>query len=167
LRMFEGHEVRDMLAKATQPLKSMILLGLNCGFGNSDVGNLPVSALDLDRGWITYPRPKTGIERRIPLWPETIQVLRDWLKVRPEPAKPEHAGLVFLTVKGHSWAKLTSDKPVSKETAKVMKALKINGHRNFYTLRHTFQTVADESGDFIAVRKIMGHATSDIADAYS
>jgi integrase len=39
--------------------------------------------------------------------------------------------------------------------------------RSFYALRHTFQTVADEARDFVAVRAIMGHAgTGDIADHY-
>jgi hypothetical protein len=63
-RMFEAEEVRRMLNAAGQPLKAMILLGVNCGFGNSDCGTLPQSALDLAGGWISYPRPKTGIPRR-------------------------------------------------------------------------------------------------------
>src|SRR5262249_46315915 len=41
-RMFEAHEINAMLAAAKQPLKAMILLGVNCGFGNSDCGNLPL-----------------------------------------------------------------------------------------------------------------------------
>ena len=101
-----------------------------------------------------------------PLWDETVQALREWLQARPQPANEEDAGLVFLTAKGGCWAKSTSDNPVSKETAKLLKKCGINGHRNFYCLRHTFQTIGDESGDFLAVRRIMGHASNDIADAY-
>ena len=40
----------------------MILLGLNCGFGNADCGGLPTKALDLQAGWVTFARGKTGIE---------------------------------------------------------------------------------------------------------
>ncbi len=166
LRMFEAAELRRILAAAKQPLKAMLLLGINCGFGNADVGTLPLSALDLERGWLSYARPKTGIGRRCPLWPETVKAVREWLAVRPEPRKPEHAALVFLTAKADTWAKETSDNPVSKETRKLLDKLGINGHRNFYTLRHTFQTVGDESRDFLAVRSIMGHVGADIADAY-
>jgi hypothetical protein len=39
LRMFDAAELRAILDKATQPLKAMILLGANCGYGNSDVAN--------------------------------------------------------------------------------------------------------------------------------
>lgn len=166
LKMFEAAELRGMLDKARQPLRAMLLLGINCGFGNSDVGNLPQSALDLAGGWVTYPRPKTAIERRIPLWPETVEALREWSCERPEARKPEHAGLVFITAKGGCWARQELDSPVSKETAKLLKACGLNGHRGFYCLRHTFQTIGDNAGDFIAVRKIMGHATDDIGDVY-
>jgi hypothetical protein len=49
----------------------MILLGINGGMGNSDCANLPLRAVDLDAGMIDFPRPKTGIARRCPLWPDT------------------------------------------------------------------------------------------------
>ncbi len=38
----------------------MLLLGLNVGFGNSDIANLPQAALDLAGRWINFPRAKTG-----------------------------------------------------------------------------------------------------------
>lgn len=163
-KLFEAAEVRAMLKKAGLPLRAMLLLGVQAGFGNADVGKLPLAALS--DGWINYPRVKTAIERHIPLWPETVAALKEWLKVRPKPAKAEFAELLFLTAKGGSWAKETSDNPVSKETAKLMIACGLNGHRNFYCCRHTFQTIGDESGDFLAVRRIMGHASNDIADEY-
>lgn len=165
-KMFSAEEIRSMLEAAGQPLRAMILLGLNAGFGNSDLGTLPLSALDLNRGWLNYPRPKTGIARRASLWPETVAALRDWLRVRPEPKNQGHAGLVFVTVKGDTWAKTTSDNPLSKETRKLLDRVGIKGHRNFYCLRHTLQTIGDEARDFLAVRHIMGHAGSDIADEY-
>jgi integrase len=177
-KMFETDEIRRMLAAAGQPLKAMILLGINCGYGNADVGTLPLTALYLDAGWTDFPRPKTGIGRRCPLWPETVAAVRDWLAKRPEPKTEADAALVFLTAKGARWhkdpsANLTgkakwrlTDSPLSKETRKLLDALGITGHRNFYALLHTFQTIGDESGDFLAVRHIMGHADSDIAGHY-
>ena len=54
------------------------------------------SSIDLDRGWHHFPRPKTGIERKCSLWPETIEALRLVLDERPEPKLPEYGDLFFL-----------------------------------------------------------------------
>ncbi len=165
-KLFTVEEVRKMVDDAGTPMKAILLLGINCGFGNSDVGNLPLSALDLDRGWIDYPRPKTGIARRCPLWPETVEALREALAKRPKHKDAEDAGKVFLTQRGNSWAKDIADSPVTKETRKLLDRLGINGHRNYYTLRHTFRTVADESRDQPAVDHIMGHETPHMSSVY-
>ena len=36
--------IRRIVTAATQPLKTMILLGINAGLGNSDIGQLPIFA---------------------------------------------------------------------------------------------------------------------------
>jgi len=146
----------------------MILLGINCGFGNADCAALPISAVNLDAGLIDFPRPKTGIPRRVVLWPETVAALHEVLTKRPEPKKPEHAGLVFVTKYGGSWGKDSSDNPVAKETAKFLRALHVNGRKGLglYTLRHTFRTVADESKDQPAVDFIMGHEVPHMSAVY-
>src|SRR5207342_195190 len=116
------------------------------------------SNLDLAAGVIDYPRPKTGIKRRCPLWPETVAALREALARRPEPKDPADAGLVFVTKYGKRWAKPAGtlradgtptppDNPVSKETRKVLDTAGINGNRNFYALRHTFETIGGEAKD--------------------
>ena len=49
LRMFEADELRSMLDSARQPLRTMVLLAVNGGLGNTDIANLPQSAVDLYR----------------------------------------------------------------------------------------------------------------------
>jgi integrase len=166
VKLFTADEVRKMLDAAGTPMKAMLLLGVNCGFGNSDVANLPLSALDLERGWIDFPRPKTGIARRCPLWPETVGAIREAMAKRPAPKKPEHAALVFITKYGQPWGKDIADSPVTKETRKLLDAHGIDGHRNFYTLRHTFRTVADEAKDQAAADHLMGHEPPTMASVY-
>src|SRR5262249_41953355 len=87
-RMFEAEQMRRMLGAASTQLKAMILLGINCGFGNHDCGKLPRAALDLEGGWVEFPRPKTAVQRRCPLWPETVEALKDAMKAAPDP-RPE------------------------------------------------------------------------------
>jgi integrase len=169
--MFEADELRRVIKAAGRPLKAMILLGVNCGFGNTDVGTLPLSALDLKGGWVTYPRPKTGVHRRAKLWPETAKALREAIARRPAPRRPaprrdEDAGLVFLTKYGGRWAE-DADRPLSKETAKLLAEVGVRRPGlNFYALRHTFETVGGESRDQVAVDFIMGHARDDMASVY-
>jgi integrase len=124
-------------------------------------------AVDLKSGWIDYPRPKTGIARRCPLWPETVQALEAVKAKRKEPKDNAHKELFFVTKYGESWFKETSDNPVSKEFAKVLKELKLQQKgRAFYSLRHTFRTIADESRDQPACDHIMGHAGEHISIHY-
>ena len=157
-QLFEAAEIHAMLAAASPALRAMILLGVNCAFGNNDCATLPRSAIDLTGGWVNFPRPKTGVARRCPLWPETVTAVRDWLAVRPEPHGAADGELLFLATRGNS---------VSTATGRLLDKLGIDGHRNFYALRHTCQTVADESGDFVAVRSVMGHAFgNDISGVY-
>jgi hypothetical protein len=52
-----------------------------------------------------------------------------------------------VTKYGEAWTKDIANSPISKEMAKLLKRLGIGVHRNFYTLRHTHRTVADESRD--------------------
>ena len=181
VRMFEAAELRAIIAAATQPMKAMVLLGANCGFGNGDVANLPMTALDLKTGWVRFPRPKTGIDRRIPLWPETIAAIKEAIKDRPTAKSLADAGLVFITVQGHRWEKSAVSEPdprtgkirimnnnsVTKEFIKVLKRLTLKRPGlAFYALRHTFETVAGASKDQVAVDAIMGHVDTTMAGNY-
>jgi integrase len=167
-KLFTAEQVRRMIDGAGLPLKATILLGINCGMGNADCGRLPLSAVDLEAGMIDFPRPKTGIPRRCALWPETVEALREASARRPAPKDPADAGLVFLTARGLPWAKDTNDCPIAKETAKLLKRLGVNGWKGlgFYTLRHTFRTVADGAKDQPAADFIMGHEVAHMSSVY-
>jgi integrase len=166
-KLFTADEIRSMIGAATQPLKAMILLGINAALGNNDCGQLPLSALELDTGWIVFPRPKTGIDRKAKLWPETIAALREAIADRPEPKDATDAGLVFITKYGHAWEASGTSSPVTHEFGKLLRRLKINGRTGlgFYGLRHTLRTVADATKDVNAIRRVMGHTDDGSIDA--
>jgi integrase len=167
-KLFTAAEVHNLINAAGGPMKAMLFLGINCAFGNADCGSLPLSALDLEGGFLDFPRPKTGIPRRCPLWPETVQALREYLAKRPSAKKAEHGGLVFITKYGDTWGKDTSENPVSREVGNLLKKLEINARKGlgFYTLRHTFRTVADEAKDQPAADYIMGHEVPHMSSVY-
>lgn len=181
-RTFEAAQIRAMLKKTSPQLKAMILLGINGGMGNTDCASLPQSAVDLKRGWLDYPRPKTGVDRRIPLWPETIQALQTALRTRKEPSNPADSSIVFLTRLGQRWVRYEvvettnygkkeisarQDDAIAKAAAGLLKELGMKRPGlSFYSLRHTFETVAGGCRDQVAVDAIMGHIDPSIAATY-
>jgi integrase len=168
--MLERDEIRAMLAVATVPMQAMILLGVNCGFGNSDCATLPFKALDLKAGWVDHPRPKTGVARRCPLWPETVEAIERAIASRPAPKNSENAELVFITSGGYPWVRLVRSgwtDAVTGNTRLLLRALKIKRSGvNFYSLRRTTETIGGDSKDQVAVDAIMGHSHNDMASVY-
>jgi integrase len=168
--MFEREELLAVLDVATVNAKAMILLGINCGMGNGDVGFLPSKTLDLARGWLTYPRPKTGIDRKIPLWPETVAALKAAKAERPKTTDPAHESLFFISRHRKGYADTRGYRVGSEMTITLGKAkIKDSAGKEtpvtrkgltFYALRHTFQTIAEGARDLAAVQAIMGHAAS-------
>lgn len=162
IRMFAAEDLRTVLGAATRSMKAMILLGVNCGFGNADCATLPLAAVNLKAGWLEYARPKTEISRRCHLWPETVQAIEEYLACRPKPTNAEDAGLLFITKRGFSWDKSGNGdnhaNPISFEMVKLLR--KLDMYRpglGFSALRHTFRTVADEVRDQRAIDYVMGH----------
>lgn len=181
---FTAEELRALLAAAKPQMRAMILLGVNCGWGNSDIAELQQKHLDLTAGVADYPRPKTGIDRRATLWPETVKAIRKALKARPAPKNPDDAGCVFITKYGERWKRIEvaieeqgegrapivrrrETDSVGLEFGKLLRKVKLKQGRrkvaikrpglNFYGLRRTFETIGGETGDQPAVDRIMGH----------
>lgn len=165
-KLFTNDELQTLLAKANATMKAMILLGINCGLGNTDLGRLTHEHLDLAGGWLNYPRPKTGIDRRAKLWQDTVAAIK---RIPKRSAKDKgNDGFVFITQLGRPWMQGT-DNPVGAEFTKLLRACHLRRKGlSFYALRHTFQTVGETSRDFPAVSAIMGHvpASGDMAAVY-
>lgn len=173
-KLFTADEIGKLLDSAGPQLKAMILLAINCGFGQGDCSTLPQDRLDLAGGWHNYERPKTEVDRRCKLWPETVKALRVAIEKRPTPKAAEDAGLVFVTKYGKQWVRIrerveedgrimaTRIDSVGLEFAKLLRDLKIKQPGiSFYSLRRTFRTIADGAGDQPAITFIMGHADDD------
>ena len=166
--LFTADEIRRVMEAASPQLKAMTLLAINAGLGNADCGRLRVRAIDLDAAWLTYPREKTGVDRRCWLWPETVREIRDVQAKRPTPKADDDADLIFVTRYGQSWHTGTNENPIAYEFGKLLRKLGINGRKRlgFYTLRHTFRTIADEARDQPAADYIMGHESPHMSTHY-
>jgi integrase len=169
LRMFEREELLAALQHATTNARAMLLLGVNAGMGNTDCAKLPAKAVNLKTGWLDYPRPKTGIARHVPLWPETVKAIMAALDERHSPKDAADKHLLFIGQAGASYIGKGRGERVHQEIARVLHGAKIERQGlSFYAARHAFQTVAEGVHDLAAVQAIMGHApaSSDMSATY-
>ncbi|HOW73843.1 MAG TPA: hypothetical protein PKY77_24840, partial [Phycisphaerae bacterium] len=157
-KLFTSDEIRMLLDEASVSMRAMIFLAINGGMGNTDIAEMTFHVLKLDQAMIDYPRPKSGIERKILLWPETVRAMREAIESRPKPATTEFKDIVLLTQSGNLWTRYaekydeqgrfvkgTAIGPLTSEFGRLMDTLGIRQKgRNFYALRHTFRTLVDD-----------------------
>jgi len=169
--VFTSEQIHRLFDFADVRMRAMILLGLNCGFGCTDCGELKWSDLDLVNGRVKLARKKTGVSRDLPLWAETIESLE---KI------PRTGELVFSTLKDKPLiqttyqinedgsSKYSNINLVTSRFCKLMKKAGIRAPKGtgFYTLRRTAATVAARSGDPFAVQRLLGHANLKMATIY-
>lgn len=186
---FTADEIRKMVKTATVPLRAMILLAINCGFGNTDVGTLEWADLVLEKGLLDTFRHKTGVRRRCVLWPETVKALKSTRALKRKGVHAGDAGIVFINQAGNRYVRET---PIEKqgtivrvlvvdnipqEFARLMARIgiysvsektgrPISDGRGFYCLRRTHRTWSSETKDQQAADLIMGHADHSMAAVY-
>jgi len=159
-RMFKPEEVRAALGVATVNAKAMMLLALNCGLGNTDLGLLPIKAIGLDKAILDFPRSKTATERVVPLWPETVKAVRETLEHRPEPKDEADKWLLFIRPRSRdNYVGDHTGTRVHGLIRRTLEKAKIKG-RTAYDFRRTFQTIGESARDLPAVQAIMGHAAA-------
>ncbi len=153
-RVFTAKQIRAFLANAGPKLRAMILLGVNCGYGNTDCAKLTVGKLDFAGGWANFARTKNGIKRRNPLWPETVEALRGVIASRKKPKDPTFAARVFITKYEQPFRACA----IGFEFEKLAVKLHLErGEADFYDLRRTCASIGVQVKDDDAVRTILGH----------
>ena len=164
-KLFSEEEVNRLLDAATPKMRAMIMLGINVAFIPCDVGRLTWSMTDLESGWLTMHRTKTWVFRRSPLWPETIAAIEAATKKSNERLPDD---LVFRTRCGNPyWVESQPYNQVSSLFGRLASDCKLTKkYRGFGSLRHTFQTIGDETGDYLAVKMVMGHVDPSISARY-
>lgn len=128
---------------------------------------LPLNAVGANAQWLDYPRRKTWVQRRIPLWPETIKAIADVKKSRPQPKDHADLDLLFIGPRGESYVGKLKGYRVTQAFDLIAIKAGVEG-RTFYDFRRTFQTIGEGTNDLAAVRAIMGHAapTNDMSSIY-
>lgn len=159
-KTFEPGHLRSVLDECGTHLEAMAMLGINCGFGPTDCARLELDRVNGD--FLQYPRTKTEEDRVAWLWPETIAAIERSKARRPKPTK-EHRGLLFIYHDGGTWDR--SANPITKHFGQAVGRA---GRKSetFYWLRHTFETIAGNTGDQVATNMVMGHSDNSMAAVY-
>lgn len=158
-KIFTVDELRTLYHAATPRMQAFMLLALNGGMGNTDIGRLEFR--HIENGWVNFPRHKTTVARSFPLWPETIKAIDKAKQTKGELPN------VFLTKYGNVWHNEKNHSALSKEFREL--CIDCGLHqigRNFYSLRHQFRTIADKSRDTPAIDHVMGHSDSSMGGNY-
>ena len=157
---FTQGDVRGLLreaAKSPTPERdvAILLLMADCGLRASELCGLKDS--DVRETYI-HVHGKGGKERRVPIAPETLSVIRRWQKVRGP------CTYLFISQRG---------KPFTREGLRVLfkrlgkRAGVVDVRCSPHTLRHTTaQEWLDGGGDLETLRLLLGHARLETTMRY-
>jgi len=165
-RLFTAEEIRKSLCESSPHMKAFILLAVNAGLGNSDIAKLSPDDIDLETGWLDYPRPKTAVERRAKLWDETLEAIKEARSSQP---KCKLAGeILFVTIRKKPWSNPdTNCCAISQAFRRLTREVDIYASgKTFYALRHVFATVGGDAKDQPALNYAMGHDDGHIGSTY-
>lgn len=168
---FTAEDLRAILHGSGGWLRASILLGINAGFGAADCGRLRANNIDFVAGWYDLPRRKTAIPRRFFVWTETRAAIQDAMAQQPVAKNEDDDELCFLTAHGNPVWQAHASGSISDRVGRAFFAIcrKLELHkpgRSFYSLRRTYETVAGNSKDQIAVNFGMGHSDESMAAVY-
>lgn len=78
-KSFERGELKALIDNADPALEAMILMGINCGFGNNDVSLLPKSAIK--NGWVVFTKARSKRFARATLIDVALKLLEQIVRI--------------------------------------------------------------------------------------
>jgi len=133
--------------------RAVLSLLLYTGLRRQELLELDLDDVDLRQGWLRVRRGKGSRMRMVPLAPEAISAIEDWLEFRPQ---CRHEGL-FATLTG---------KRLGRHGLQALfrKALSNAGIARpgltVHSMRHTFASLLLRNGcDLMSIKEMLGHAS--------
>jgi len=181
---YTKEELITLCQHATGLERLLLLLALNCGFGQAEIASLQVDEIYLDQkhphydqtgSWIRRIRYKTGVYGEWKLWDETVQGIR-WMMER---RGTSNEGALILTKEGRPLTQPTENDNRNNKIAncwerlynRVLKDEKKFRHLSFNKLRKTAGdfTKRFSNGEIAGVFHCRGQVvpTDDLSDLYT
>ena len=162
-------ETRRLLAVASSlKVRVLLSLGYGCGLRAGEVVRLKVKHIDSAQKIIRVEQSKGRKDRNVMLSPETLDLLRQWWKVRPARhdagTPPEERWLFPGTKRG----KTMSTRQLSRLFHEAADAAGIRKAVTLHALRHSFAThLLDRGTDIRIIQALLGHDKLDTTARYT
>jgi len=162
-------ETRRLLAVASSlKVRVLLSLGYGCGLRAGEVVRLKVKHIDSAQKIIRVEQSKGRKDRNVMLSPETLDLLRQWWKVRPS---RHDAG----TIREERWlfpgnrsGKTMSTRQLNRLFHEAADAAGIKKGVTLHALRHSFATHLLERGtDIRVIQALLGHDKLDTTARYA
>lgn len=162
-------QLMTLFAYALPIERLLLLLGLNCAFAASEIGQLRMSFLELDRGTIEGIRFKSGNDTRHRLWEQT-RIGLEWMlggRRHVKVGRPADEDVVFVTGRASPLWHATKKGHVSDGVSNIWYRLirRVRKDRpefpsySFNKLRKTSATMILEIADAEIASMILAHKT--------
>jgi integrase/recombinase XerD len=162
-------ETRRLLAVANNlKVRVLLSLGYGCGLRASEVVRLKVKHIDSAQKIIRVEQSKGRKDRNVMLSPETLDLLRQWWKVRPrrhDAPTPRQECWLFP---GRTAGKPLTTRQLSRLFHEAADAAGIKKSVTLHALRHSFATHLLERGtDIRVIQALLGHDKLDTTARYT
>ena len=167
--MISPDEAKRLLAMAGNPKVHVLLaLGYGAGLRAGEVVRLRASDIDSAQRIIRIVQAKGRKDRNVMLSPETLDLLRQWWKVRPtrydEGVSVEQRWLF----PGRTPGKPMTTRQLSRRFHQTAEAAGIRKAVTLHALRHSFATHLLERGiDIRIIQALLGHHKLDTTARYT
>ena len=162
-------ETRRLLAVASNlKVRTLLSLGYGCGLRASEVVRLKVKHIDSAQKIIRVEQSKGRKDRNVMLSPETLDLLRQWWKVRPsryDAGTPLEERWLFP---GTRRGKPMTTRQLNRLFHEAADAAGIKKGVTLHALRHSFATHLLERGtDIRIIQTLLGHDKLDTTARYT
>ena len=162
-------ETRRLLAVASNlKVRTLLSLGYGCGLRASEVVRLKVKHIDSAQKIIRIEQSKGRKDRNVMLSPETLDLLRQWLNMRPsryDAGAPVAERWLFP---GNRHGKPMTTRQLSRLFHQAADAAGIKKAVTLHALRHSFAThLLEQDVDIRVIQTLLGHAKLDTTALYT
>jgi site-specific recombinase XerD len=166
-------ETRRLLAVASSlKVRVLLSLGYGCGLRAGEVVRLKVKHIDSAQKIIRVEQSKGRKDRNVMLSPETLDLLRQWWKVRPRrhdaQTPPQESQQECWLFPGRTVGKPLTTRQLSRLFHEAADAAGIKKSVTLHALRHSFATHLLERGtDIRVIQALLGHDKLDTTARYT